>query len=219
MKKIFPTRIKLNINFTFLILIVLLLYSGDIKLLLIYVLFSYLHEYTHAVAASFMGYTPAEISAGLFGGVLHLKEGYVKPGAELIIHSAGPLFNLSVAMIAYLVFINTGWFWMYDIIALNLILALFNLLPFYPLDGGKIVNIYIARFVGYDRSYMISKLISIIFSILLFILGLYLVQYNVINLLICALAVNLYIVSNVDNRYSFNRLMSIYAELEKENTR
>ena len=209
--------LRLNIHFTFLLLMILLLFLGNGRLAIFSAVFSYLHEYAHAWMAKRLGYTPAKVSAGLFGGVLHLQEGYVKPAAELLIHSAGPFFNLIVALMGYLLLMLTGWGWVYDIIAANLVLALFNLMPFYPLDGGKLVGIYLARFVGYSKAYVISKIFSTVFTVLLFILGLYLIQYNVVNLLICALAINLYIVGREDSRYSFYRLMSIYTALEKEN--
>ena len=102
-------------------------------------------------------------------------------------------------------------------VAANLVLALFNLMPFYPLDGGKLVGIYITHFLGYKKAYIISRTFSVIFSVSLFLLGLYLVQYNIVNLLICALAINLYMAGREDSKYSFYRLMSIYTALEKEN--
>jgi stage IV sporulation protein FB len=177
-------------------------------------IFSYLHEYSHGIVAAMLGYTPSQVSVGFFGGVLHLKERFIKPGAQLMIHSAGPLFNLGCAMFLYPILLKTQWMWVLQAIGVNLLLAFFNLLPLIPLDGGKIVGIYLARSMGYEKSYIISKTISIIFSIILFILGLYLVQYNVINVLISVLAVNLFIESKRDNRYSFNRLMEIYTILE-----
>ncbi len=209
--------IRLNIHFTFLLLMLLMVLLGNGRLAIFSAVFSCLHECAHALMARRLGYTPIKVSAGLFGGVLHLQEGYIKPFSELLIHSAGPFFNLCVAFLSYFLHKITGWPWVYDVIAANLVLALFNLMPFYPLDGGKLIGIYLARFVGYSKSYTISKTFSAIFTLLLFFLGLYLVQYNVVNLLICALAVNLYMAGRSDTRYSFYRLMSIYKELEKEN--
>jgi stage IV sporulation protein FB len=195
----------------------LMLFLGNGRLAVFSAIFSCLHEYAHAWMAQRLGYSPAKISAGLFGGVLHLKEGYIKPAHGLLIHSAGPFINLCVALAGFIILSLTGWEWIYDIVAANLVLALFNLMPFYPLDGGKLAGIYLTHFVGYRKAYIISKIFSVIFSVLLFLLGLYLVQYNIVNLLICALAINLYMASREDSKYSFYRLMSIYTALEKEN--
>ncbi|GAB1475328.1 hypothetical protein MASR2M70_01600 [Bacillota bacterium] len=148
---------------------------------------------------------------------MFLKEGHIKPASELLIHSAGPFFNLVTALASYCIMMITGWEWVFEIIAANLIIALFNLMPFYPLDGGKLLKIYLTRFLGFRMGYDISRILSYLFSILLFLFGLYLVQYNLVNLIICALAVNLYIAGRDDGRYSFNRLKAIYAELEEVN--
>ncbi|MGI6733097.1 MAG: hypothetical protein ACOX4J_02805 [Anaerovoracaceae bacterium] len=210
-------NLRFNVHFTFLFLMFLLLFLGNGRLAVFSAVFSCLHEYAHARMAQRLGYSPVKVSAGLFGGVLHLKEGYIKPSDGLLIHSAGPFINLCIALTGYLLLRLTDWEWVYDIVAANLVLALFNLMPFYPLDGGKLAGIYITHFLGYRKAYIISKTFSIIFSVSLFLLGLYLVQYNVVNLLICALAVNLYMASREDSKYSFYRLMSIYTALEKEN--
>ncbi len=209
--------LRLHIHVTFLFLMSLLFWIGNWRLAIFSAAFSGMHECAHACTAKALGYTPERVSAGLFGGVLHLKEGYVKPADELLIHSAGPLSNLIMALAVYPFYLQTEWPWLYDVLAANIVLALFNLMPFYPLDGGKLTGVCIARLAGYSRAYCISKTFSVIFTLSLFILGLYLVQYNVVNLLICALAVNLFMAGREDSRYSFYRLMSIYKDLEKEN--
>ncbi|NLY71508.1 MAG: hypothetical protein GX076_07520 [Clostridiales bacterium] len=141
----------------------------------------------------------------------------MRPFDQLIINLSGPMFNLAIALVFYLAYLIFPTLFVRSILVSNLILGLFNLMPFYPLDGGKIIGVYLSYFFGYGKAYIISKIFSFIFSLLLFLLGLYLVQYSVINLLICALAVNLYIAGRADSRYSFYRLMSIYTALEKEN--
>lgn len=192
-------------------------YLGNGKLALISVFFSLLHECAHGVVAKGLGYSPKEIVAGLFGGVLHLEDRRIKLSDELLIHSAGPLFNLGVAAVGYVILQIFGWHWIYYIIAANLVLAFFNLMPFYPLDGGKILNVYFKRLLSLKASYIASKTLSIVFSILLFLFGLYLVQYNIVNLIVCALAINLFVAGRADDRYSFDRLHNIYSNLKEDN--
>lgn len=179
--------------------------------------FSLLHEFSHAWIARKMGYTPLSISIGLFGGVLHIKEQDIKPKDEMIIHIAGPLLNLFFALVFYLMSTVQESQWIFDIVAANVLLALFNLMPFYPLDGGKIIHLYLSIFLGNDRAYSLSRIFSILFSVLLFIFGLYMIQYSVLNLLISLLAINLYVVGRDDSRYSFCRLQRMYRALEEEN--
>ncbi len=79
-------------------------------------------------------------------------------------------------------------------------------MPFYPLDGGKITDLYMAVFFGYGRSQKISRFFSLIFSVFLFLLGIYLVQYNVWNLFLSALAVNLFVARKLDNGFIFYKI-------------
>lgn len=207
--------IKINIGPGFIFLMILLCLIGNGKLAIAVAVFSLIHEYAHAFAAKKFGYSPTEISTGLFGGVLHLEERHIRPQFEIFIHGAGPFSNLFLALIFYLLMEFTGWGWAYTMVAANILLALFNLLPFYPLDGGKILNVYLSKFLGINKSYYISRSLTWFFSIILFLFGLYLVQYNIVNLIICALAVNLYLAGKEDSRYSFTRLKAIYTKLEE----
>lgn len=211
--------IRIEIHLSFLLLIAVFFFLGNGYLAVYSALFSMMHEITHGLVAKILGYTPDTITAGLFGGVLHLREGYLRTSDELFIHLSGPFFNIAMSMFFYIAYIYFPLIWIKEIIISNLILAIFNLMPFYPLDGGKIIGIYLTYFFGYRTTYQISKTFSFLFSVFLFLLGIYLLQYSVINLLISALAVNLYIAGREDSRYSFYRLMCIYTDLEKENSR
>ena len=106
----------------------------------------------------------------------------------------------------YGIYLNYYYPWLESVILANVILALFNLMPFYPLDGGKITDLYLAMFLGYGRSQKISRLFSLVFSVFLFLLGLYLIQYSLMNVFLCALAVNLYIARKQDNSFIFYKI-------------
>lgn len=169
-------------------------------------MFSFLHEFAHRAAGKYLGYSPEKISMGLFGGVLHIREGFVRPLDELLIHLAGPFFNIIMAALFYCAFLFYPLAIMETLVLSNLVLGLFNLMPFYPLDGGKIVGLYLAIFLGYGRSEKISRVFSLLFSLFFFLLGIYLVQYSMLNLLISVLAVNLYIAAKQDNSFIFYRV-------------
>ena len=209
--------IPTEMNLSFFLLVAIMYFTGNGFLALYSALFSVLHELVHGIVARRLGYTPDTISTCLFGGIISLKEGYVLPYDELIIYLAGPLFNLAMAMLSYWILMFFPFLWLEKVLFANLILALFNLMPLYPLDGGKVINLYLSHFFGHGKSYTISNFFSTLFSIFLFFLGLYLVQYNVMNIFVSALAVNLFIIGRADSRFSFNRLMGVYRDLEKEN--
>lgn len=202
--QLFHTNVELHCSLFLLLLLISL--SGNSIFAAASLLFSFLHELAHKAVAVHLGYTPEKISYGLFGGVLHLREGFIKPVHELLIHLAGPFFNIVAAFLLYAVYQYYEFPWLELLILANIILAIYNLMPFFPLDGGKIVDLYLAIFLGYGRSQKISRFFSLIFTVSLFILGLYLVQYNVLNLFLSALALNLFIARKQDNSFIFYKI-------------
>ena len=211
---IFNTKVELH--YSFFILILIFAFSGNILFAAASAVFSFLHELAHKITAVKLGYVPEKISFGLFGGVLHLRDGFLKPVDELLIYLSGPFFNIVIAFLLYGFYLYFYIPLLEPVIIANTILALFNLMPFYPLDGGKIADLYLAIFLGYGRSQKISRIFSLFFIIFLFLLGIYLVQYNVLNLFLSALAINLYIARKQDNSFIFYKITRNIEDSDKK---
>jgi stage IV sporulation protein FB len=115
-----------------------------------------LHELGHAAAAQHLGYTVEEVSLLPFGGVAKLgygRMGFV-PRHEALIAAAGPLVNLVMAGFASAM-AAVGWWneaFAETVIEINLWIAVFNLLPALPLDGGRVLRAARSRRVGYERA-------------------------------------------------------------------
>lgn len=201
--------IRTEFHLSYFFLAAALILSGHSLLAASSMGFSFLHELAHAAAALMLGYTPQKISAGIFGGILHLRESVIRPRDQLIIHLAGPAFNVMAAALFFGVFLVLGHDdlrWLLQLTTANLVLGLFNLMPFYPLDGGKLFNLYLAFFFGFARAERVSQFFSRLFSFSLFLLGIYLVKYNWMNLLISALGINLAIAEKDDHSFLFYKL-------------
>jgi Zn-dependent protease len=106
-----------------------------------------LHEFGHAMACRQVGGTANRILLWLFGGVAYVNPPQ-RPGATLWSIAAGPLVNVALMLpliAAVMVGRQLGWaHTMHDaysflraVLFINLSLLVFNLLPIYPLDGGK----------------------------------------------------------------------------------
>ena len=197
---------KVEVHYSFFLLLLIVIFAGNYIFAAASVLFSFFHEFVHKRVAVLLGFVPEKISYGLLGGVLHLRDGFIQPLDELLIHLSGPLFNIFTGFMLYGFYLNYSYTWLEPIIIANAVLALFNLMPFYPLDGGKITDLYLAMFLGYGRSQKISRLFSLVFSVFLFLLGIYLIQYNLMNIFLCVLAVNLYIARKQDNGFIFYKI-------------
>jgi Zn-dependent protease len=114
------------------------------------------HELGHAVIATRVGVPVRSISLFLFGGVTQFKRESPDPGKELLIALVGPAINVGLGLgclllrVAFvgmpeMVFALCTW-----AAALNLALGLFNLLPWLPLDGGRVLRA-LAWYASEDR--------------------------------------------------------------------
>ena len=115
-------------------------------LLFISVLF---HELSHSIIALRNKIKVKSITLFFFGGVAQLREDKFTATKELRIAIAGPIFSLSLALLFYILMkLGTGVYIQAIsgyLFQLNLILGLFNLVPGYPLDGGRVLRAYLWR--------------------------------------------------------------------------
>jgi Zn-dependent protease len=122
-----------------------------------------LHELAHALVAKAQGIPVGSITLFLFGGVAHIEEEPKTPAAELLMAGAGPVTSVALAALFWslggIVGASTplglllGWLAM-----INLLLALFNLLPGFPLDGGRIFRSIVWAVTGnFDVSTMVAS--------------------------------------------------------------
>jgi len=101
-----------------------------------------LHELMHSLVARAHGINVESIMLFFFGGVASLPKEDMEPRTEIAMAASGPLFSLLLAGAVYLIHLQaiplffkavTSYIWQ-----LNLILAIFNMVPGYPLDGGRV---------------------------------------------------------------------------------
>jgi Zn-dependent protease len=123
-----------------------LLVAGAITLLFFLSLLA--HELAHALVAVRRGIPVHGITFFLFGGVAHTGKDSSSPLEEFLIAVAGPIMSVALAALFLALWwagMNAGWegvvvAGMAYVGALNLILALFNLLPGFPMDGGRVLR-------------------------------------------------------------------------------
>ena len=105
-----------------------------------------LHELAHSLVAQVHGLTVKNITLFIFGGVATIKEEMKRPGIEFQIAVVGPITSLFLAAIAFLLAwpfrgSNSPTEAVLDYLAAsNFLLGVFNLIPGFPLDGGRVLR-------------------------------------------------------------------------------
>ncbi|HEX2923205.1 MAG TPA: site-2 protease family protein [Chloroflexota bacterium] len=138
------------------------------------------HELAHAVVALRFGIPVARITLFLFGGLAQITREAATPKAEAAIAIAGPAASMLLAVIFAVAFVVARLFWepaeglCLWLATINGSLALFNLIPGFPLDGGRLLRALVwARTTDYRRATRISSAAGQVVGFLLVFVGLY----------------------------------------------
>ena len=129
------------------------------------------HELAHAVVAQRRGLEVPKITLFIFGGVSHIARQPRSAGEEFAIAVAGPLTSLAIAVLAGAVYLTmherveqVGAIGAY-LATVNLLLAIFNILPGFPLDGGRVLrSIAWRRTKSFRRATRIADSVGEIFG-------------------------------------------------------
>ena len=121
----------------------------------LFILSVFIHEGSHALMAKRRGLAVRQIQLLAFGGYTKIEGKEERPSDEFVISIAGPVVSLAMAGIFLLTAVVAGAVpevqsSLYFVAFANLFIALFNLLPGFPLDGGRALRAAIWQFTG-DR--------------------------------------------------------------------
>jgi Zn-dependent protease len=126
-----------------------------------------LHEFGHIFAARRYGVQTPDVILLPIGGVARLERIPEEPAQELVVALAGPAVNLVIAGVLYLALgglvpreglevDNPGVDLLARLLWANLFLAIFNLIPAFPMDGGRVLRAFLAHRLGYARGTQIA---------------------------------------------------------------
>ena len=145
---------------------------GKEELVLIYTLNAVIHEAGHFIVARRIGYDFLQLRLMPYGAELFGENDQFLEYDEVKIAIAGPLTNFLLCM-----FIVASW-WIFpsgydfsmDLCVASLVLGVFNLIPAYPLDGGRILVCVLSQKLGRLKAVRTAKIITQVFAIILFLL-------------------------------------------------
>ena len=133
---------------------------------------NFIHELGHFIVAKRLGYKLSRFSLSPYGVELAFFQQNIQISDEVKIALAGPLANLISA------FAVVGVWWLQpsiyafsaDFVMVSVVIALFNLLPCYPLDGGRVFIAASSQFCSRRMAQKLTKVLNVAFAIFFLIL-------------------------------------------------
>lgn len=162
--------LRFRIHPLFLVFGIVYLILGELLIFLIYTFTAILHELGHLMQAERLGYTVNKLTLMPYGAVLDGSLSGLKLKDEAAFALAGPMLNLFTAVL----FTAVWWIapetyaFTDTIVTANLTIGLVNLIPAYPLDGGRIVFSALGLKWGERVAKNILKIMGLIFFLCLF---------------------------------------------------
>ncbi len=170
-----------------------------------------LHEYGHALTARKYGVNTRDIILSPIGGVARLEKIPARPKEELVVALAGPAVNVLIALILLpilLIFRDHGIFIVGEselevlskwnnlgplILGTNVLLGLFNLIPAFPMDGGRVLRSLLAMKMTRVKATKIAFIVAQISAAGFFLWGLFFGNY-----ILCFIAIFVVITSRFE---------------------
>ncbi|WP_163268833.1 site-2 protease family protein [Chelativorans alearense] len=127
-----------------------------------------LHEYGHALAARRYGIRTPDITLLPIGGLARLERMPEEPGQEFVIAVAGPLVNVVIAVLIFLALGGSAGIeqmmqvedpradFLVRLAGVNVFLVLFNMIPAFPMDGGRVLRALLATRMTWARATQIA---------------------------------------------------------------
>lgn len=213
---------RFRIDLKIFLFIILFYFSKQIEVYAMIMFFAILHEFGHLLAGLLLGMKPEKMEIMPYGVAISFKitqkdynkkirNGNLLEIKKIIVALAGPITNLLILLIASQLKINI--FEGLMVLYANLLLILFNLLPIYPLDGGRIVRGILHIFFGKRKAEKYTNQISFI-TLMLITLIASIVIYQVENIAIFLIVVVLWGIFIKEDRI-YEKRNKIYKLAEK----
>ncbi len=171
-----------------------------------------IHEIFHLICAGILGLKATFTGIGMFGFRIDFRHSG-RISEKLLVFSGGIVGNLFAASLA-LLFYGKMPHMILSFSGYNLLMAGINLIPAYPLDGGRILEAILEKFIGRMRAVRMVSLLGILTGTAIFIFGLNLFLFYTDNLILPVMGIFLIYNSDrelmlIKNEYVRNLLYSL----------
>ncbi len=189
-----------------------------------------LHEFGHALTARRFGVSTKDIILSPIGGIARLNKLPEKPLHEFLVAAAGPAVNLMIALAlspvyffsdpqkqlqligsvlpssnVFVINLSLGERLVFFLLFLNILLALFNLLPAFPMDGGRILRALLSIKLDRRKATQVSMYIGQAIAILFIFMGLMETEIGSMKMSIMIAFIGLFVFMSASNEYRYVR--------------
>lgn len=183
-RKLIP---PIHIHPLLLVFMIISFLTGTFVEMFIILMIVLLHELGHYMAASYFNWRIKQVMLWVFGGVMDTDEQGSRPvKEEFLVTIAGPIQHLIIYVLMFLAsffsllpssIIDTILFY-------NTTILVFNLLPIWPLDGGKLLFFLLSQRYSFQRAYHTALVFSIIICLVIIVIQLLFFPFTLSALLI-----------------------------------
>lgn len=198
---------KIYFHPLFYFIVIISLITAHFRNLFYFTLIIFIHELGHSCMGLLLGIKLNRIEIYPYGGLSKLEYKInIKLLKELLVLISGPMIQLIFTYLVYYFKLDVeDYFFSY-----SKFILIFNLLPIYPLDGGRIVNIFLACFISYYNSLKYTYYISYFVFMFLFFYIIILSKNLFFILIIISLGLELFKEIKKRNNYFHKFLLERY---------
>lgn len=209
-------NIKLNLNIF--LFIALFFLTGQLEIYALVMIFALIHELSHLVCGVLLGFKVNTLQIMPLGFAIEfetpvdeynkkiLKSNIISV-KKVFIASAGPLINLLIVILGIILDIEA------NMVYANFLIFIFNLLPIYPLDGGRILRNILKIFLGNRKANTYTNTVTNISAIVLTMLAsVLIIAYK--NIAIIAILIAIWGMTIKEN-IIYNTYKKIYKTIDK----
>lgn len=152
---------KIKVDLKIFLIVLVYIFTKNIRIFALSFIFIFIHELGHILAGITLGLKITKINITILGFSIEFENyGKERRINRIIIDSAGPAINLIIAIMSIILGIS-------ELFYINLVLLLVNLLPIFPLDGGRILKTVLLHKYSYKETMKRIEKISINTAIIL----------------------------------------------------